>query len=201
VKDKQAKGHVKCTMLSGSSGNFIASQHTTCNGQRETYNVATANATVAAKYFYLYFIASDRAAAIYLPGSLDHSADVFCPQARRNQPTSFSPFLLRSSLSAQNPFGRLAVYVFSFILSPQRQVGFNSIDDDDDDNDDDDAVAPHALTINSSSWRREGEEDEQSGCCINYDLVDFYDKTIKKTHYIYGDVAMNALQLRFQFKM
>lgn len=145
--------------LAGSSGNFIA---TSCNVQRRR---ATCNAaTVAAKYFYLYFIAPVGAAAIYLPDIAR-----LRPQPRRNQRS----FLLHplpsscSSCSSAALYGAppVAVYVFSFILSPQLGLGLGPA-----------ACCPgHKFKFNAGE---EGRRRRRAVCrhCINYDLVDFYDK-------------------------
>lgn len=115
--------------LAGSSGNFIAAascnvQHGNVQRQRATCNAPT----VAAKYFYLYFIAPVAAAAIYLPDIAR-----LRPPARRNQrtflpaaaPATPAPGPLRQ-LSPRCPLwccSPAAVYVFSFILSPQLGLG------------------------------------------------------------------------------
>lgn len=110
VKDKQAKGHVKCTML---SGNFIRSQtqRATRNAQR-----ATCNVNGSCQVFLFVFHRPGRAAAIYLPRSVPAALGAplalatlltFLPPGRRNQ------LPLRP---APEPFARLAVYVFLFYI-------------------------------------------------------------------------------------
>lgn len=144
--------------LAGSSGNFIATS--LCSVQRATYSVQRATATVAAKYFYLYFIAPVEQLQFICP--------VLAQASPAGQTQSASvlqqllPLPLPIPLCSAALYGAPpdAVYVFSFILSPQLGLGLP------------------ALAINSSSTQLDGRRGwgECRRYCINYDLVDFYDK-------------------------
>lgn len=147
--------------LAGSSGNFIATS--SCSVQRATYSVQ--RATVAAKYFYLYFIAPVEqlqficpVLAQASPAGQTQSASVL------QQPVLLLPLPLLLPLCSAALYGAPpdAVYVFSFILSPQLGLGLP------------------ALAINSSSTQLKGRlgggGERCRRYCINYDLVDFYDK-------------------------
>jgi len=88
-------------------------QHSAFNVQRATLQ----QPTVAAKYFYLYFIAPARAAAIYLPGSSDHSADAFFFFLYARRPDAISQRLCPSpSASTSLPQTLLAILQFMYFL-------------------------------------------------------------------------------------
>lgn len=165
VKDKQAKGHVKCTTDSlAVLATSLQRRRAASNVQRATCNPRQ-RATVAAKYFYLYFIAPVEQLQFICP--------VLAQASPAGQTQSASvlqqllPFLLLLlTLCSAALYGAPpdAVYVFSFILSPQLGLGLP------------------ALAINSSSTQLKGRRGGGGGrreCrryCINYDLVDLYDK-------------------------
>lgn len=143
--------------LAGSSGNFIATS--SCSVQRPTSNPRQ-RATVAAKYFYLYFIAPVEQLQFICPVLAQASPAGQTQSASVLQQLLPLPHLLTLCSAALYGAPPDAVYVFSFILSPQLGLGLP------------------ALAINSSSTQLEGCREGGGGSVegINYDLVDFYDK-------------------------
>lgn len=149
VKDKQAKGHVKCTTDSlAVLATSLQRRRAASNVQRATCNPRQ-RATVAAKYFYLYFIAPVEQLQFICP--------VLAQASPAGQTQSASvlqqllPLLLLLlpllSLCSAALYGAPpdAVYVFSFILSPQLGLGLP------------------ALAINSSSTQLEARRGGGGG--------------------------------------
>lgn len=156
VKDKQAKGHVKCTTDS------LAVLATSLQRRRAASNVQRATCNGSCQVFLFVFHRPSRAAAIYLPSprpGIARRPDAISVRSAAAPPPPPPPHgLLCCPLWC--PARRSLCFFFYIITSTWAWA----------------ACPGHKFKFNAAGKLARRGRRERRRYCINYDLVDFYDK-------------------------